>query len=232
MIKKATQSSSGSTDLTAIGSDVKATSDNTYALGSTSKLWTNVYATTVTSSGVYNVATGATFTHRSSIANGAAAVGHKFTSTNTLSTSGAKIASFYSDDGSTEKAYVDKDGNIVAGASGAGNLSARTHGDEQNVARIVHYVFSNQAASHYSGRCSDASDAVAHRFGSNTNLTTAGAQIAAFYNDSFSTKKAFIDKDGQLENTVAGKGVILKSPDGTRYLLTIANGGTVSIAAA
>jgi len=35
-----------------------------------------------------------------------------------------------------------------------------------------------------------------------------------------------------IENTVNGEGIILKSPDGTRYKLTVANGGTLSIAAA
>ncbi len=37
---------------------------------------------------------------------------------------------------------------------------------------------------------------------------------------------------GPLENTKSGEGIILKSPDGTRYKLTVANGGTLSIAAA
>lgn len=37
---------------------------------------------------------------------------------------------------------------------------------------------------------------------------------------------------GPLENTTSGEGIILKSPDGTRYKLTVANGGTLSISAA
>ena len=35
-------------------------------------------------------------------------------------------------------------------------------------------------------------------------------------------------KAGKLETTVAGEGVILKSPDGTRYKITVANDGTVT----
>jgi hypothetical protein len=35
-----------------------------------------------------------------------------------------------------------------------------------------------------------------------------------------------------IENTVSGEGIILKSPDGTRYKLTVANGGTLAINAA
>lgn len=38
--------------------------------------------------------------------------------------------------------------------------------------------------------------------------------------------------DKVIENTVSGKGIILKSPDGTRYKITVANGGTISVAAA
>ena len=37
---------------------------------------------------------------------------------------------------------------------------------------------------------------------------------------------------GNIESTTVSGGVILKSPDGTRYKLTIANGGTVSVTAA
>lgn len=37
---------------------------------------------------------------------------------------------------------------------------------------------------------------------------------------------------GPLENTTSGEGIVLKSPDGTRYKLTVANGGTLSITAA
>lgn len=36
---------------------------------------------------------------------------------------------------------------------------------------------------------------------------------------------------GELELLKAGKGIVMQSPDGTRYRLTIANGGTVSVAA-
>lgn len=45
-------------------------------------------------------------------------------------------------------------------------------------------------------------------------------------------EKAHIVKDGTLEITTAGAGIVLASPDGTRYRLTIANGGAVNIAAA
>lgn len=45
------------------------------------------------------------------------------------------------------------------------------------------------------------------------------------------TALASISKDGELEETTAGKGIILKSPDGTRYRITVANGGTLTTTA-
>ncbi len=36
---------------------------------------------------------------------------------------------------------------------------------------------------------------------------------------------------GDVEVDTIAKGVILKSPDGTRYRVTVANGGTLSVAA-
>lgn len=227
MIKKATVSS-GSTDLTTIATDVKPNTDNANTLGSSSKRWSNVFGTTVTT-GALTAPTSTAFTFTSNTANSGSNIA--FTLNNSVTLSGSTKLVSITNNGS-EKCYVNYDGSVIAGPSGVGNLSAKFHGDEQNVARISMFVFTNQAAIHYSGRCGDAADSVAHRFGNATSLTTSGAQIAAFYSDSITTKKAFIDKDGQFENAVAGKGIILKSPDGTRYLLTIANGGTVSVSAA
>jgi len=46
------------------------------------------------------------------------------------------------------------------------------------------------------------------------------------------TEKAFVNSDGEVELTTVSKGIILKSADGTRYRLTVANGGTLTITAA
>jgi len=51
-------------------------------------------------------------TIRGGIPDGANAIAISFTSTNALVTAGAKIASFYSDVKTTERAYIDKDGYI------------------------------------------------------------------------------------------------------------------------
>lgn len=47
-----------------------------------------------------------------------------------------------------------------------------------------------------------------------------------------STDVAGINADGEYEHLTAGKGLLLKSPDGTRYRVSVANGGTVSVVAA
>lgn len=69
-----------------------------------------------------------------------------------------------------------------------------------------------------------------HLFYNNTTLTS--GKIASFHAGNGSTERCFLDYQGQYENTVAGNGIILVSPDGTRYRITVANGGTVSVAAA
>lgn len=58
--------------------------------------------------------------HYGAAINGATAYGHKMGNKNSLSTAGAKIVGFFSDQGSTERAYIDKDGGYV---TAAGTLS-------------------------------------------------------------------------------------------------------------
>lgn len=62
------------------------------------------------------------------------------------------------------------------------------------------------------------------------NNNGTGTHVANF--DLAGVSKATVDKDGQLETLGAGLGVILKSPDGTRYRITVANGGTLTVAPA
>jgi hypothetical protein len=63
----------------------------------------------------------------------------------------------------------------------------------------------------------------------------AGARLHAFgknLGDASPTIYSAIMATGEFEHFVAGAGIILASPDGTRYRLTVANGGTLAIAAA
>jgi len=80
-----------------------------------------------------------------------------------------------------------------------------------------------------------------------SSLTNSSASITNTLNESLAfgtnnTERATIDSSGnfgiatttpgdKLEIGGAGAGIILASPDGTRYRLTVANGGTLSIAA-
>lgn len=75
----------------------------------------------------------------------------------------------------------------------------------------------------------DTSTSIAYTFDTDTNLTTVGSKLISVKN--LNNEKCFVDKDGQYENTAAGNGIILKSPDGTRYKLSINNGGTINITA-
>lgn len=58
------------------------------------------------------------------------------------------------------------------------------------------------------------------------------ATVDASGNLTLDTTGGTINTPDTIENTTAGEGIILKSPDGTRYKLTVANGGTLSITAA
>ena len=78
-------------------------------------------------------------------------------------------------------------------------------------------------------KIADGASAVAYIEDTHNSLTTPGAKLKSFRNQG--TEKTFIDKDGNVEVTTSSQGIILKSPDGTRYKITIANGGTLTVTA-
>jgi hypothetical protein len=75
------------------------------------------------------------------------------------------------------------------------------------------------------GQQADAAGSVGVKLGNSTALTTTGARAAAIYSDGLTTEVASIRKDA------ATWGLRLRSPDGTYYLCTVANGGALSCAA-
>jgi hypothetical protein len=75
------------------------------------------------------------------------------------------------------------------------------------------------------GRAVNGATAVAVKSANDVALSTAGAKVHAFYSDNGTTEVASVRKDASTW------GIRLRSPDGTWYLLTIANGGTVSVVA-
>ncbi len=78
-------------------------------------------------------------------------------------------------------------------------------------------------------RVADGVGVVAYIFDTHNLLSTSGVKLLSIKNQG--TEKVYIDKDGVIEITPAGQGIILASPDGTRYKLTVANGGTLTITA-
>lgn len=58
------------------------------------------------------------------------------------------------------------------------------------------------------------------------------ATVSSTGNLTLDTTGGTIYTPDTIENTVAGGGIILKSPDGTRYRITVANGGTLTVATA
>jgi len=73
-----------------------------------------------------------------------------------------------------------------------------------------------------------ATGGTAYIFDTHNSLTT--SNLLSLRNQG--TEKVFVNSDGELELTTVSKGIILKSPDGTRYRLTVANGGILTITAA
>lgn len=61
------------------------------------------------------------------------------------------------------------------------------------------------------------------------NQTGTGPAISAYQG---STQVARVNNNGEYENLASGGGILLRSPDGTRYRVSVANGGAVSVVAA
>ena len=129
---------------------------------------------------------------RNKTVDGATAIGTKIGNINTLTTAGAKIVSFYSDNITTEKAAIDKDGSITMGA--VLNMSSGA------------FTLSGQGMTTYRASVADGATAVAHKETNFYALTTAGAKIMSFYSDNATTERAYIDYLGSFN---AGAGTVL-----------------------
>jgi hypothetical protein len=132
-------------------------------------------------------------TIRGQATNGATAVAVKFGNANALSTAGAKIASFYSDDLITEKAYFDKDGNLGVGAGNAGSITAGT--------LYANNLSATGAQLNIYGSPADAPGVIAIKVDTFVNYTASSAKLVSFRNNA--VEKASIDKDGVI---TAGSG--------------------------
>lgn len=79
-------------------------------------------------------------------------------------------------------------------------------------------------------RQNDGASAIAIKLNAINAFSTAGAKLVSVQNNS--VEKAFFAHNGELEETVAGAGLVLKSPDGTRWRITVTNAGALNVAAA
>jgi hypothetical protein len=130
-------------------------------------------------------AAGASLVLHGTAANGASAVGVVLDNATTLSTAGAKIASFTNN--GTDKLSVDPDGDIIAPAAGA---SLVLHGTVADGASAVGVVVDNSVS-----------------------LADATAKIASFTNAG--TEKAYIDKDGVVYAATSASTTVTAGTDWT-----------------
>ncbi len=212
-----------------ISSAITPNSDDALSVGTAAKRFANGHFTTVNTGALTAPAsTGVVFT--SAVADSGSNVAFIM---NSGALAGGSTALLSVRNNGTEHMWLSRAGAFRIMQS-TGSVSAPFFGDGSGVARITCNTFQANDGTDYKGRAADGASAVNHKFGGTVALTNASAKIAAFYADAgtFTTIRASIDKDGVYENTTAGKGLILKSPDGTRYAVTVANGGTISITAA
>ncbi|MFA6076435.1 MAG: hypothetical protein WC778_11465, partial [Negativicutes bacterium] len=165
--------------------------------------------------------TATTLTLKGTVADGGTAVGATIGSNSTLSTAGAKLASFVNN--ITEKAAIGLNGEILAGAgtnllpslsflgdpnTGIYNTSSDrmdfvAGGTAQVAITAGTLYFDNMRAFNavnlgLRGAIADGASAIGTKVGNATALTVAGAKIISFYNDNWTTEKAYIDKDGNF----------------------------------
>jgi hypothetical protein len=123
----------------------------------------------------------APLTYRSQITDGATAIAHKLSNATALNTTGAKIVSFFSDDLFTERAFIDKDGNLSVGSTGQGLVYAGTVAPKSGAATLR-------------GSAADASNAVALILDNSPNLAAAGSKLLSVRNAT--VEKAYLDSVG------------------------------------
>lgn len=150
------------------------------------------------------------------VADGSTALAYTFDTINNLVTSGAKIVSFRN--AGTQLAWIDKDG-----------FYGTTSGFKINNAILDGALSLGSQATYLNPVTPDGSTAIANVFGTTSTYVTTGAKLISVKNNG--TEKVSIDKDGNIELPTIGTGVILRSPDNTRYKITVANGGTLVVTA-
>lgn len=161
-----------------------------------------------------------------------------------------QIAAFYSDNTITKKSFIDSSGSYVVGptqiTSGSvvvGTNQLQTVGLQANNANADNVRHTSAGAFGVTtagvpvktrGNMTSSGGSVAMMVGNVSALTASGDKIVSFYNDQWVTEKAYVNNSGgfyaksDIEVSGSVSGLILSSPDGTRWRLTVNNSGVVS----
>lgn len=193
----------------AINTALVSDTDDTDDLGTSSIGWRSLY---LSSSILGTVADGAN-------------TALTFGNSTALTTAGGKIASFTSDAGVTERAYIDYLGKYVgsavradAGSAAAPSIAIGADGTgiyggsvidfaiggsnagriESGLMRFAEYRPRSVASLKLNGLYQDSTTAVAAKIGNVYSLSTTGAKIASFFSDNFITERAYINYLGKI----------------------------------
>jgi len=144
------------------------------------------------------------------VADGAAAVAYIFDTHNNLTTTGAKISQWLN--GGNERMSLAYDGT----------LSPLRVSMTYNGTSICSYIGNSNTGEAF--KITNSSTGT----GIHVDNTSTGTPVSI---SNGATVLSKINSNGEFEVVTSGNGIILASPDGTRYKLTIANGGTLTITA-
>lgn len=129
----------------------------------------------------------------------------------------------------TERARITKDGNFHIGGvlPSSPNISLNENGTATFSARVT----SNRSTDGYAFEADYNSSLRGGIYASSTGASLVLKDSSGTTNISLDGSNGAATFGGDIETTTAGDGVILKSPNGTRYRLTVANDGTLSTSA-
>lgn len=119
--------------------------------------------------------------------------------------------------GGTGSIFPEGNGTVTCGAASHYWSNVYTNALQPNAATLMLY-----------GTVADGASAVSFTFNQFSAFSNAGAKLASFQNGN-GTEVFAITKDGNLILNTTASSIKMKSPDGTVYTATIANGGTWSI---
>jgi hypothetical protein len=214
---------------------------NAEDLGAASDEWRNLFIRSVKDSSNNTRLTfgaGSTpITYSGAVGDSAAAVAHKFGNSNALSTAGAHIAEFYSDNFATLKLSIDKDGSVIPATSNSATLGASNLGfagvyvgSVLDITGTTRITVSGGSGNANRSAVADGAAAIAHEFRTKNALSTTGAKALQIDSDDGTTAQAYLIKDANGWNwRVEGRPVPTYNATGANAKTTLA--GFISLTA-